>query len=361
MKIRELPSFLICILWGAMNNLDATAQLQPLVADSFLNFMQSNKNRASIFISANDTTIAQLNEDKLMPLASTMKIMVAVEFAMQASAKMLDKDSYVSLRELEKYYLPDTDGGAHPAWLDYEHAENNIKKDSVQLIEVARGMTMFNSNANTEFLMDLLGFDNVKNNHQLFELRNHTAIFPVVSSLFIYQNPGKLRENKLLSAISNLSEEEYCKYAFAIHNKLKNNVDYKSGFRPQDLSPKMQKLWSDRSTASTTKEYVHLVKILNNRKFLDENTYGIIAEVLEFPMESKTFQDEFRWYGGQGGSTSFVLTHVIYFTNKNGEKMELAIFFNDLTAREEKQLERWLYPFEGQVIFDSQFREKLKF
>ena len=36
-------------------------------------------------------------------------------------------------------------------------------QDSISLLNVARGMMMFSSNANTEFLMDLLGLDNVKN------------------------------------------------------------------------------------------------------------------------------------------------------------------------------------------------------
>ena len=46
---------------------------------------------------------------------------------------------------------------------------------------------------------------------------------------------------------------------------------------------------------------------------------------------------------------------------KNGTRMELAIFFNDLTPAEEQKLEGWLDPFEAQTIFDPAFREKLKF
>lgn len=361
MKYKKLLQFSCCFLLGAMNHTSTLAQLQPARADSFLNFIQANKNRSSIFITRNDTTIAQLNADKIMPLASTVKIMVAIEFAKQASAETINEDSYISLKELEKYYLPNTDGGAHPAWLRYEQSKNNIQNDSIKLLEVARGMMMYSSNANTEYLMDLLGFDNIKNNCRLFDLKNHTAIFPLVSSLFLYQNPKKISEGKVLKAIRNLSEEEYCKYTFAIHNQLKYDSVYKTKFSSGDLSPNMQKLWSDRLPASTTKEYVHLVKILNNRQFLDENAYGIIAAVMEFPMENKAFQAAFKRYGVKGGNTSFVLTHVIYLTTQKDVSMELAIFFNNLTAAEEKQLEQWLDPFEAQVIFDHKFREKLRF
>ncbi len=351
---------LLCTLWGMVSCVDALAQLQPELADSFFNFIQANKSRSSIFISKDDSTIARLNENKMMPLGNTVNIMVAVEFAMQASVNMIDKDANVALNELAKYYIPETDSGAHEAWIAYEQQEKNILNDSIALIEVARGMTMFNSNANTEYLMDLLGFDNVKNNHRLFELRNHTALFPYVSSMFMFQNLGRMKEAKLLREIRKLSEEEYCRYAFIFHQQLKDEPDFKSNFRVWKMTPELLKIWSDHLTASTTKEYVHLAKILNNRKFLNENAYGIIAEILEFPMEKKQFQEIFRQYGGMGGSTGFALTQVIYFTSKENMKMEMAIFFNDLTPPEEKQLKKWWYSFEAQVIFDETFRNKLK-
>lgn len=350
---------LICL--GIFSTSILPAQLQPAAADSFLLFIKANKNKAALYIARNDTALAALNENKLMPLASTVKIMVAIEFAKQASAKIINEERYVPLKELEKYYLPGTDGGAHPGWLQYEKSKGNIRNDSVKLVNVARGMIMFSSNANTEYLMDLLGFDNVKNNIQLFGLKNHTAIYPLVASLFIYQNPKKIAEEKVLKAISKLDEEAYYKYIFAIHNQLKYDTAYKAKFRLQDLSQKMQKLWSDRLTASTAKEYVQLARIINNRKYLDENAYGIIAQVLEFPMENKAFQTVFKHYGVKGGSTSFVLTHVIYLTTNKGTRMELAVFFNDLTPFEQSQLQRWLDPFEAQLIFDPAFKEKLKF
>lgn len=354
--------FLITVvLIGILGVSDVQAQLQPAIADSLLNFIKTNKNKAAVYITRNDTAIALLNENRLMPLASTVKIMVVVEFAKQVSSKIINEESYVSLKELDKYYLAGTDGGAHAAWLQYEQTKNNIRHDSIKLINIARGMIMFSSNANTEYLMDLLGFDNVKNNIQLFGLKEHTAIFSPVSSLFMYQNPKKLSEDKVIKAIRKLTEEEYCKYIFAIHNQLKYDSNFKATFRMQDLSTKMQKLWSDRLPSSTAKEYVQLARIINNRKFLDENAYGVIAQVLEYPMESQAFQSAFKHYGVKGGNTAFVLTHVIYLTTKKNGRMELAIFFNNLKAEEEKQLEKWLDPFEAQVIFDPLFRKKLTF
>lgn len=348
---------ILCLIYL---NISCTAQ-KPVPADSLLNFINANKDRASVYITRNDSVVASLNENKLMPLASTVKIMVAIEFAQQVAHEMINENTYVPLSELDKYYLPGTDGGAHSGWLDYAKKNKALKGDSVKLIDVARGMIIFSSNANTEYLMDLLGFDNVKDNIALFNLKQHTAIYPLVGALFLYQVPKKSTETKLLKEISSYSDKKYSMAAYDYHIDLKEDSTFKLKFRPDDLSLKVQKMWSDRLPASTTKEYVQVVQALNKREVLDEGAFFTLAEVLEFPMESKAFQSVFKHYGVKGGSTGFVLTHVIYLTLKDGTRMELAIFFNNLTPEEEQKLEQWLDPFEAQVMFNAAFRNRLKF
>lgn len=46
------------------------------------------------------------------------KIVIAIEYAKQVAEGKIRKDEKISLKELEKYYVKNTDGGAHPAWLD---------------------------------------------------------------------------------------------------------------------------------------------------------------------------------------------------------------------------------------------------
>lgn len=46
------------------------------------------------------------------------KIVIAIEYTKQVAEGKIRKDEKISLKELEKYYVKNTDGGAHPAWLD---------------------------------------------------------------------------------------------------------------------------------------------------------------------------------------------------------------------------------------------------
>ncbi len=349
---RKFLFLLFAICSGVFCNAQGTA-------DSLLDFLAKNKLRAALYLVQNDTIMAQVNKDKLMPLASTVKIMVALEFAKQAAKNVFNENTLVSLKELDKFYLPNTDGGAHPSWINYEKGKGHVQRDSIALINVARGMILFSSNANTEYLMGLLGMDNVKNNIQLLGIRQHTAIYPIVASLFMYQNPRKKSEESILKSIRKLSDEQYSRYIYDIHKALKYDTLLKSKFRPQDLSLKMQKLWSDRLPASTVKEYAHICNVINNRRYFDEKTYSILSVILESVMENPANKQWLQHAGMKGGSTMWVLTKALYATTKKGERIELAYFFNDLSNAESTRLQKWMNTFELNILQDANFRKKV--
>ena len=90
----------------------AQAQLDPVKADSFLYFIKANPLRSAVYITRNDTAIARLNENKLMPLASTVTMLVAIEFAMQSTHEMINENAFVPVADIEKFYIPFIDSVA---------------------------------------------------------------------------------------------------------------------------------------------------------------------------------------------------------------------------------------------------------
>ncbi|HNG64391.1 MAG TPA: hypothetical protein PLK54_11585, partial [Ferruginibacter sp.] len=66
----------IALLIFLCTDLPVCGQLKPALADSMLNFIQANRNKAALYITRNDTAIVSLNENRRMPLASTVKIIV---------------------------------------------------------------------------------------------------------------------------------------------------------------------------------------------------------------------------------------------------------------------------------------------
>ena len=349
---------LICIFLVATC---AKAQLDPAKADSFFYFIKANPLRSSVYITRNDTAIARLNENKLMPLASTVTMLVAIEFAQQSTHELINENAYVPVADVEKFYIPFIDSAAFNTWLDKAKAGNEIKNGSIKLVDIARGMIMYGCYTNADYLMDILGFDNVKDNIGLLKLKQHTAIYPFAGSLFTFHVPKKSSEDKLLKSLAKYSDKKYAMEAYYNHLDLKQDSSYKETFNPERFTVKLQKMWNDNLPASTTKDYVLLAQALNNREVIDEDAFFPVAEVLEYPMEKREFQKLYKHFGAKTGETPFIFTRVIYFTQKDGTRIESAIFFNGLSPAEEKKLENWQPAFEAQFLADPVFRSKIKF
>ncbi len=349
--------FISILLFGIY----AKAQLDPVKADSFLYFIKANPLRSSVYITRNDTAIARLNENKLMPLASTVTMLVAIEFAQQSTHEMINENTYVPVADVEKFYIPFIDSAAFTNWLEKAKASNEIKNGDIKLVDIARGMIKYGCYANADYLMDILGFDAVKDNIALLKLKQHTAIYPFAGSLFTFHIPKKSSEDKLLKALAKYSDKKYSMEAYYNHLDLKNDSSFKETFSPERFTAKLQKMWNDNLPSSTAKEYVMVAQVLNNREILDEDAYFPIAEILEYPMEKKEYQKLYKHFGAKTGKTPFIFTRVIYFTLKDGTRIESAIFFNGLSPAEEKKLEDWQPAFEAQFIADPVFRSKVKF
>ena len=351
----------LILVFMLLPGIHAQAQLDPVKADSFLYFIKANPLRSAVYITRNDTAIARLNENKLMPLASTVTILVAIEFAQQSTHEMINENTYVPLADVEKFYIPFIDSAAFTTWLDKAKASGEIKNGNIKLVDIARGMIIYGCYTNADYLMDILGFDAVKDNIAVLKLKQHTAIYPFAGSLFTFHIPKKSSEDKLLKALSKYSDKKYSMEAYYNHQDLKQDSSFKETFNPERFTVRLQKMWNDNLPSSTAKEYVNVAAILNNREVLDEDAFFPIGEILEYPMEKREYQKLYKHFGAKTGKTQFIFTRVVYFTEKNGTRFESAIFFNGLSPAEEKKLEDWQPAFEAQFLSDPVFRAKVKF
>lgn len=351
MHKRTIFSYLCLLLF-----ISSVVQAQ---SDPVLAFIKNHPDKVAVYLIRNDSVVARKNEDQLMPLASTVKLIVAIEFAKQSGAGVIDTARRVPLSDLEKFHIRGTDGNAHPGWLQYEKSKGHIVHDSIALIHVARGMIMFSSNANTEYLMDVLGIDQINQNLSLLQLKPHTPIYPIVAALFLYQNPKEKNEEQVLKAIQKMNDQDYARYCYQLHLQLKNGTALKESFRPFDVTIPMQKMWSDRLPASTVRTYARLANILNHRKYFSPAAYGVLKRVTEFIMESPGNASFMKHAGMKGGSTGTVLTKCMYATLLDGTTVELAYFFNNLTFKEVNQLTAQMNAFELKLLSDPAFADEL--
>lgn len=227
--------------------------------DKILNFINANPKRSALLLIRNDTIIASQNMNKIMPLASTVKIILAIEYAEQSTNGLINPDELIPLDELDRFYVPNTDGGAHPGWL--KSVNNKISENQISIREIAKGMIKFSSNANTEWLLNKLGCDKVNSRLDSLAIGSHTEIYDIVSALFVGKELFPDLKGKVLrKRLDQLGTEEYIEATGKIHQKLFSDTLYKKEIG--DLSLDIQKVWSDRLPSSTVEDYVSIMKRL---------------------------------------------------------------------------------------------------
>jgi len=292
-----------------------------------------------------------------MPLASTVKIILAIEYAEQSAKSQINPDDLILLTDLDKFYVPNTDGGAHSSWL--KSIKDKISDDKISIREISKGMIKFSSNANTEWLLNKLGLENVNNRLDSLGLKNHTEIYNIVSALFVGKElfpdlKGKDLQKKLIE----IKQIEYINATKNIHQKLLIDTLYKKDIG--DLGMDIQKVWSDRLPSSTVEDYVSVMKKINSRKYFSKQTQKYLDEVMEYILENPANKDWLEHSGMKGGSTAFVLTKSLYATDKKGNKTEMAYFLNNLSVLEMTRLQMSMNEFELKILTNKEFREKVK-
>jgi len=325
--------------------------------DKVLDFIKSNSDKSSILLLRNDTIFAEQNIDKVMPLASTVKIIIAIEYAQQSANEIINPDELVSLIELDKFYVSNTDGGAHSSWL--KSVKDKIVDDKISIREIAKGMIKFSSNANTEWLLNKLELEKVNSRIDSLGLKNHTKIYNIVSALFV----GKelfpdLKEKELQKKLTELNQDKYIDATNKIHHKLLVDTLYKKDIG--DLGMDIQRIWSDRLPSSTADDYVSVMKKINSRTYFTESSQKYLDEVMEYILENPANKEWLDHSGMKGGSTAFVLTKALYATDKKGNKTEMAYFLNDLSILQMTRLQMSMNEFELKVLTGNEFREKVK-
>lgn len=94
---------------------DVNASDEQYVKD----FIAKNKANPSFSLYAkyNEQVLWDINCDHLLPLASTVKTIIAIEYAYQVANKQINPFEKVCAEALERHYMVNLDGGAHEAWL----------------------------------------------------------------------------------------------------------------------------------------------------------------------------------------------------------------------------------------------------
>jgi D-alanyl-D-alanine carboxypeptidase len=321
--------------------------LAQSVSDSMLLFFKNHPKTTSFFAIKNNAIISAYNETEIMPMANMADLLVAMEFAKQATYKIIDTAERINLKEIVKYYFENANVDAYEDWLSAMLVQKKVDNNKVALIEVCYGMLHYGVMANTEFLMDKLGFDNIKSSLQSYNLKDHEAIMPPVGALALYQNRTNISEKKMLKAINDMGEEEYCKMAFVMHNAIKYDSTFKNKIPKQLTTEKVLQMWSYRLPGGSAKSYATLLQTVLQEKMLDAKYYKMLRVILEAPLKNNNVQNLYDRFGTKNSTTPSVIAKAQFGKLKNGDEVVFVYSCSNLNAKELTSIKNW------QALFDN--------
>lgn len=80
-------------------------------AEHVLAFFKKNIDKTSLYLIHNDNVMIDYNSSSVMPLASTVKIIIAIAYAEGVHNHRIDEGLRIPLSDLQRFYVPGTDGG----------------------------------------------------------------------------------------------------------------------------------------------------------------------------------------------------------------------------------------------------------
>lgn len=289
-----------------------------------------------------------LNASTPLPLASVVKVVHLVAYAQAVQEGTLDPATVVPLSDLDAFYLPNSDLGAHPRAVATLREEDRLLEEppAVLLEDVPRMMIEFSSNAATDYLHMLLGQERIEQTVIDLGLSQHTAPCPFLGQFLLMGNGGDVR-----STVGSLLEDPqtYSRQVLRLTQAFSSDVTFREdtgGWFGRRRRPQLetQQDFSEYFNAhGTAGEYATLMaQIATNRLGPWEQNVRI-RRYLEWPTAFPANQEKLAWLGYKGGSLPAVLT-VVYYAQPwhTTEPVAVALFFHDLPLETYRQWRRTL-------------------
>ena len=290
------------------------------------------------------------NADTPLVLASTLKVVVLAAYENAVLLNQLDPNEPVQLADVEKYYLPKTDGGAHIQGL----ASLGIATDALGfasdpsatllLDDIARIMIHYSGNAETDYLIERIGLQQVNAIH---DMSSQTFIRPLLGpALAIMNHENSPSASRPISEIVAQVKRGDFSWLDQLIDLYLHDPEWRSSqieYMRSDayIAAANQLGWTGQVEASqlfprgTAREYARLMARIGSGQFVSIQVSARMQAVLESAPADRPLRTLFfKRYGAKDGLTAGVLNIASYCTPKwgslSGQDRVVVILTNEL-------------------------------
>jgi beta-lactamase class A len=291
-KLAIVAAATLPLLAGCSNQQRAEQACAPaltagvLSADEWLGRIQQDPNNISIAVDDGKGHTVERRADDQMPIASAVKVVPLAAYARAVAAGTVDPREQVPVAEWERWYLPGTDGGAHP------QARTRIQGDTVTLDQMVSAMIRESDNAVPDYLRDRLG------DQALIDAAEAGGWHGYVPS-------SKLGE------MIRLLEPGVDDWTAA--RRYASDSAYRAAIQSKPLPPfDVQAAWVDTTPKASARQLASIHRAIADGKF------GPGSDIARAQLEWQQPPDGFVAIGFKGGSYPGVLADAIYLRRADG-------------------------------------------
>lgn len=300
-----------------------------------------------------------LNPDMAMPLASVAKVITLVAYAEAVAAGELDPLEVVSLAELERYYLPNFDLGAHRRAVDDLGEKGHIltpdDDPAVLLSDVARMMVEYSSNAAADYLQLRLGQTRIEETAIALGMNDapasHSAPCVFLGQFLMMANHIRTTgDQALLTSVARGDSDVAAAFGqelAVLADTYINQADFRQAeqeWRAETRRPSLnvQRYFAGNlAPQGTAGAYAALMLRLAQNGLSNADSSYQARLILEWPNQFPANQELFSNVGYKNGSLPGVLT-TAYYAYRWGDAAPVVVilFYRDLPQQTYRQ---WRY------------------
>ncbi|MCA9997960.1 MAG: serine hydrolase [Anaerolineales bacterium] len=282
---------------------------------------------------------AYLNADAQMPLASVVKLITLAAYVEAVAAGQLNPLEPVGVDTLDRYYLPNSDLGAHPRALEDAAANGRLNPttNTLTLNDVAWMMIRHSSNAASDYLHLRLGQHFIEETALWLNLTQQTAPCPFLAQFLALNNHTRSGDSAAIVQQFIAEPASYASEAMLLADAYIQDADFRTDERSWRSSRQgggfgaSRPFYESLNAEGTAREYAALMgRFAQNGLSSGESSYQARL-ILEWPMQFADNQALFSNLGYKNGSLPGILT-VAYYAYPQGESdpIIVTLFFRDL-------------------------------
>lgn len=311
-----------------------------------------NQHSADVAVACFDPSDTQAgfyhNADQAYPLASTFKVVLLLGYAEQVADGALDPAETVAFAELDRYYLPGTDGGAHPEFLK----SLGEGRTTMALSEVVEGMMTYSSNAAADYiesrLRGLADWDEFYRRLGLEQTSKPHSYLGLY--LYITNHETGAYDLESLGAEATLAEQIRLEQLFVTDDAWRETeLRYAANFTNQaqlDVQRDVTANFGARASANDLARIMTAVYAENDA--ISPRTRELARHYLEWPMRLNPDNTKtFKILAAKNGAWPGVLTSAWYAEPLDADPRVLVVLYRNMPA---DFWDAWLASFSQQLL-----------